>query len=561
MKAVKSGSSSIIAMRTLRWLIAVALCVPAIASAALTASLDRYAISMGETVRLTISSDNASDPSDIDFSALQQHFDILQRSSSVSTQITNGQRQQRRELVLEITPRREGSVTIPGFRAGADVSEPLRVQISPEPQLAAGDEVVFFEAEVDRESVYVQGQLLLTLRIQQSVTLDSRSVTELEIDNAVVKTLGQNSFQRTIDGRPWLVHEIRVAIFPQSSGTLTIPQQTFSGRLSSGRRSLFDTRPAGRLLQRRTEEITIDVKPRPASFSDPVWLPAAEVTIEEQWSAADGEIRVGDSLTRSITLTAKGLQGTQLPPLSMAAPDGLRIYPDQPGINELDGESGVTGIRTDSLAIVAVRAGTYELEPVTVRWWDTTTDQLREVSLPGKTLRVVSPPLPDAATAAPPSQAPVSSDNAGAVAVASAGIWPWLSAFLACGWLATALLVWRRRQRPVAHAASQTDTPATRKALLAACREGNAALARERMRQWLLSEDYHGTLEQWAMLSGSDALCAAVQELEAHLFSGEASTGGWDGAALAAALKSLPARRDPAHATRDPLPPLYPASS
>ena len=144
---------------------------------------------------------------------------------------------------------------------------------------------------------------------------------------------------------------------------------------------------------------------------------------------------------------------------------------------------------------------------------------------------------------------------------ATAGIWPWLSAFLACGWLATVLLMWRRRQRPVAHAPSQVDTPVSRKALIAACRDGNAPLARERMRQWLLSEDYHGTLEQWAMLSGSEALCAAVQELEAHLFSGEASTGGWDGAALAAALKKVPARPDPGHAMRDPLPPLYPASS
>ncbi|HBM84533.1 MAG TPA: protein BatD, partial [Halieaceae bacterium] len=86
--------------------------------------------------------------------------------------------------------------------------------------------------------------------------LDSRSVSELQLDNAYVQPLEQNSFQRTQDGRPWLVHEVRYAIFPEQSGTLTIPPQVFTGRESSGRRSVFDFGSGGRQLQRRTEPLT-----------------------------------------------------------------------------------------------------------------------------------------------------------------------------------------------------------------------------------------------------------------------------------------------------------------
>ena len=241
----KSGSHLSIAAL---WLALAVMLVQALpAQAALTAALDRYRIAMGDTVRLTLKSDDASDPGEADLSALQRDFEVLQRSSSVSTRIVNGQRNQTRELLLEITPRREGSLVIPPFVVDGKRSEALAVDVGPEPEPLAAEEVVIFEAEVDATSVYVQGQILLTLRVQQAVNLDSRSITELKLDNAYVETLGQNSFQRTINGRPWLVHEIRYAIFPESSGTLSIPKQIFSGRLASGRRSLFDTRPAGRL--------------------------------------------------------------------------------------------------------------------------------------------------------------------------------------------------------------------------------------------------------------------------------------------------------------------------
>ena len=266
MTALKSGSRRYGAAVTLLAVILSALSLPAVAE--LTASLDRYRIAMGDTVRLTLRSDDDSDPADVDLSALEQHFEILQRSSSVSTRIINGSRTQSRELLLELTPRREGSIVIPPFEVNGQRSEALAVDVGPEAQARGADEVVVFEAEIDRDSVYVQGQLLLTLRVQQAVNLESRSITELGVENAYVETLGQNSFQRMINGQPWLVHEIRYAIFPEASGELRIPAQTFSGRVGAGRRTLFDTRPAGRLIRRRTEEIVLSVLPRPDEFPD-----------------------------------------------------------------------------------------------------------------------------------------------------------------------------------------------------------------------------------------------------------------------------------------------------
>ncbi|MFK8049985.1 MAG: BatD family protein, partial [Halioglobus sp.] len=186
--------------------------------AALNASVDRDRVAMGDTIRLTITATDGEPINNTDPRPLLRDFEILQRSSSSNTSIINGEMTSSRQLILDITPKREGSLRIPPLRVGRDETNYLLIAVGPA-TTAAGDPLIDFVAELDQDSVYVQGQAILTLRIQQAVNLESRSVTELSLDDAFVKQLEQKTFQRTIGGRPWLVHEIRYAIFPEKSGS------------------------------------------------------------------------------------------------------------------------------------------------------------------------------------------------------------------------------------------------------------------------------------------------------------------------------------------------------
>lgn len=517
------------------------------AQAALQASLDRYNIAMGDSVRLSLRSDDDSDPADADLSALQKLFDVLQSSSNISTRIVNGERSQTRELTLELTPRKEGSLLIPAFEVDGKRSEALAVTVGPEPSVQATDEVVIFEAEVDRSQVYVQGQLLLTLRVQQAVNLDSRSISELEISNAYVETLGQNSFQRTINGRPWLVHEVRYALFPESSGELVIPAQTFSGRIASGRRTLFDTRPAGRLLRRRSEELVIPVLPRPASYPAATWLPSSNLSIEEQWSAPLDALRIGDSVTRTITITGEGLQGAQLPPIDGNSASGLRAYPDQPLINNVNGDKGVTGIRVDSLALVAVSDGVYELPALEIPWWDTESDSLQFARLPAQRLTVLpsaaAPGQADATSASPLELTERSTQSVNSAAT-SINVWALIAAACASGWILTSLLWWRRSKKPVPQAAAKPAATSTPPKLFDACKKNDPVLAREALRAWLRDQGHAGPIGDWLQVQNSPALREAVEDLECCLYQGDrdqSSQGSdWNGSDLAAAVHALP---------------------
>lgn len=520
--------------------------------AELVASTDRQQVALGDTLRLVITATDKEDVGELDLRPLTQDFEILQRSSRSATSIINGSYSSTKELLLDITPRREGLLTIPAMRLGQQASNSLQVSVGPPPAAGGtGGQQVLFEAEVDRNSVYVQGQVILTLRLQQAVNLDDRSITDLQLEKAFVRPLEQQSYQRTINGQPWLVHEVRYAIFPEQSGTLSIPAQTFSARESVPRRSLFDLGGNGRQVRRSTEAITVEVLPRPSSYPDTTWLPASELTVEESWSTAPEQLRVGESATRTITIRGAGLQGAQLPPVLFPATQGLKYYPDQPVVNDSEAAAGLVGTRIDSVAVVPTQAGSWQVPELRIPWWDTDTNELRYAVLPGRQLEVAvaepgvatagTTPLPQPAT---PADTPQPSINLTPVPSGDVRMWQIISIANGIGWLATLayLLWWRRREvRPKASGkvADQKEKQAL-DALLAACANNNAAQARQALIAWtarLVPQAQPVSLAQAGAALSDAAMDAELDTLNSALYSNAAAV--WNGEALSQCARKL----------------------
>lgn len=531
----------------------VALCVlmltSAVAQADITASLDRERVAMGDTLRLTITATDNEDLGNIDLRPLAKNFEILQRSSSSKTSIINGRRSSTNELLIDITPRRQGTLEIPAMRLGPHVTNMIWVAVAEPPAGSSGGQNLLFEAELDRDSVYVQGQVILTLRVQQAINLEDRSITELKLDNAFVRPLEQNSFQRTMDGRPWLVHEVRYAIFPEQSGTLEIPAQTFSGRESVPRRSLFDLGGGGRQMRRSTEPLRIEVLPRPGGYPDSTWLPARSVTLEESWSTPPEQLRVGESATRTVIIRGEGLQGAQLPPVLYPATEGLKYYPDQPVISDGETATGLLGTRQDSVAVVPTRAGQWQIPELRISWWDTGKNELRHAVLPARQLEVAAAQPAAGATTPPPLSTTPIDIGTGQVRLEQATTgysgrtWQIFSVFNGVGWLLTlAYLVWSRRSPKKTNTPSpgnSAEKPAF-KQLLASCADGNALRARQAMVNWaaaLLPGTDIVSLEQVANAFNDPLLRAELELLDTTLYSPDKAA--WDGAALADIARRL----------------------
>jgi hypothetical protein len=519
-----------------------------VALGAITVKLDRDSVAMGDTLRLILTVTEGEEISDDDLRPLVSDFEILQRSTNSNTSIVNGRMSQTRQLIIELTPKREGNLQIPSLHIGQSVTPGIPVVVDAAPDIHSGDQSVVFEAEVDQHSVYVQGQIILTLRVQQAVNLEGRSITELKLENAFVKPLEQHSFQRNIDGRPWLVDEIRYAIFPEQSGTLEIPAQVFSGRASQGRRGFFSFGSGGPLVRRSTQPITIDVLPKPDSFTADTWLPAKRLTLEEKWSTPPDNLHVGESATRSIRIVGEGVQGAQLPPVMFTPIDGLKYYPDQPKISEEENGGGLQGIREDSAAVVPTRAGAFLIPEIRIPWWDTQTKQLQFAVLPAREINVTpaepSQVLPQGAIPSP------TGDNVTATPVSTASaslesnrLWMILSAVSTVGWLVTLLYLWRlRHSRPAEKNAVVDDTSEKRafKQVLLACAAGNAVAARSAIIKWAAAFDPATaavSLRQVAAQFGDETFTRQLESLDAGLYSPEAVK--WTGDAIADSIRRL----------------------
>ena len=517
------------------------------ARAELTASVDRERVAMGDRISLTISATANEAINNIDLRPLTQDFDILQRSSNSSTSIINGQRTNSRQVILEISPKREGTLRIPALRVGRDETNYLLLAVAPA-TTTTGDTLVSFDAQVDRNSLYVQGQVILTLRIQQAINLESRSITELKLDNAFVKQLEQKSFQREIQGRTWLVHEVRYAIFPEQSGTLEIPAQTFSARESQPRRSMFDRGNSGRQISRSSEALSLSILPRPDRFPATTWLPAHNVTIQESWSTPPEQLRVGESATRRVTITGEGLQGAQLPPMLFPATPGLKYYPDQPAISDSELASGLLGSRDDSAALVPTRAGNYDIPEVRIPWWDTEAGTLRYAVLPARKVTVAAALDATAPLNVPtPSTAATPSFDSTPIAIAphseNPTLWKAIAGVSSAGWILTLIVLFLRKRLP----RTEKKTPeenleeaAAFKQLLAACATENAPHTRQRLIMWtaaLFQDKNVHSLDQVEDLFLDEQLTAKLKVINDSLYSSQQIS--WDGKDFSLLVKRL----------------------
>ena len=518
------------------------------------ASVDRSRLTLGESVELTLESSDATQFGKPDLTPLNELFDVLgtRQVNRLSSEGANTR------WIVSLQPRHSGYVVVPPLRLGELQSQPISLHVSEASAKSGSEQLspVFIDASLDQDSVYVQAQSILTLRIYHSVSLyDDSSLTPLEIADARVESLGEpRTYEQDIGGVRHGVIELRYAIFPQKSGTLTIPGQVFSATLvdrsSSNGYMPFGPRP-GRVTRVKSPEIPLNVKAKPASYpADAPWIPARALSLAEAWNPEPGQVKVGDSLTRSLMLKADGLSSAQLPPLPETRVDGLRRYPDQPQLGNETSERGLIGSREEREALVASKAGALQLPGVEVVWWNTHEDRLERTSLPGRSLEVSADP-------AQAVEQPVQPQPRGSADEApSLWLWQLTTLLLAC---TTALgfgLWWHARRQPAVLRNVQSG-PSPRTLLddlKRACLANDSQATRQALDAWARQQP-----ETLADMAARFApLSEALDGLNGALYS-EAGQH-WQGRQLWEAIGSLPAAEKPADGGQEnsTLPPLYP---
>ncbi len=534
--------------------------------------VDRNPVNLDESFTLVFRS-NESPDDDPDFGPIEKDFELVSQQKKQQLSWVNGESNHVHQWVLKLIAKRAGKLQIPSISFGDDHTDPLEISVNKIAlnESSAEDSELFLQVEVAAEQHYVQSQIIYTVRFYRRVQVAQASLSEPEVENAIVEKLGEDrSYNKQVNGVNYLVTERQYAIFSQKSGRLKIPPLALSAQIMlDQRRSRFNSyfnSPTTRTKRARSNAIELEVLAAPEEAKSRHWLPAEQLTLQQHWSNEALEAKVGEPITRTITIKAKGVMVSQLPELvfSLNNPH-LKVYPDKPLLHDDKGAGGVTAVFQQKIAYIPSEEGRFELPEIEFSWFNRQTQKLEKVGLPATTLTAIAGGAvsvieeEEKQRSDPEAEQNIEPEQPQEVAQQSQdSSWKWLSLFLAVGWLLTVLFIFLRRNRAAkTEVVSESQQPSLKQALQMlrqACLKNDPAAARRALAKWGAVEYGSTSLDVISARSGSD-LKVELDRLNRALF-GEVGQD-WKGEKLINLVEEVSGREESNAPKGGQLEPLY----
>jgi len=376
-------------------------------------SLSRDKISLSETTLLSVvvQADGQRDLPTPKLPPLP-YFEIFEAGSSTNFEMVNGKVTYAKTLNYLLSPKKVGTFPVRSAHAVVDgkryESNQLRIEVT-EPSKSSESQTeqratdaggksrdLFLTAEVDKKNPFVDEQVTLIIKFFRGIKVNSTP------DYTPPQTPGfwsndippQKQYYQTINGRDYLVNEIRTALFPTKPGSLVIePAQVdvvVPDRSRSRSRdpfSLLDNMlQRGKSVTVRSDLLTVDVKP----------LPTAGKTAD--FSGGVGSYKISDSVDKTkvvvneaVTLTVKiSGQGNvkSIPEPILPRLDDFRVEKSASDFNVENLGNEIGGTKTFEYVLIPRLPGTHTIKPLSLNYFDPKARQYKTVSTNEITLKV-----------------------------------------------------------------------------------------------------------------------------------------------------------------------------
>jgi hypothetical protein len=235
------------------------------------------------------------------------------------------------------------------------------------------------------EGAMVGGLVELQLDVLTDTWFTSAAtLPDLKLDGALVTPPdGQaQHLNQTFDGVAYSGLRYRYLITPNVAQTFEIPALTV--RATPGQ--------ANAELSAQSQPVQFEAA-RPPGFAEgetPLVATALRFTQTVVNSATP--LKVGDSVSRQLTLQADNALAMALPVPPLSDINGLSRYVHTPQVSTMDDGRGniLGGQRIDSVSYRVDQAGSYTLPAIELKWWDATAKQLRSAQVPAVTFEAVA---------------------------------------------------------------------------------------------------------------------------------------------------------------------------
>ncbi|OED89044.1 BatD family protein [Vibrio crassostreae] len=230
--------------------------------------------------------------------------------------------------------------------------------------------------------VSVNEQVILNIEVATPRWLTGGTrIGSIEIPNVIAKQRNQlaTNYTERVGGTTWSRQRWEVTLYPMTSGEFVIPTVPVRIQVSAP-----DGSNVGGTLY--TQPIKFEASlPSGLLDNETPWFSATEVDIEQQWQRSSEELKVGDAITRTITIKAKDSFSVLLPDVLTNKPTKqFQAYPQPNRLDDTQERGDYRSSRVEQTVYVIQQGGEFTLPEFSFQWWDSKNQRLENVVIKGE---------------------------------------------------------------------------------------------------------------------------------------------------------------------------------
>jgi hypothetical protein len=342
-----------------------------------------------------------------------ENFSVYQAGTSQSLSFGTGGTSSSLQFTYILIPKEPGMFAIEPirFRVGDKIytADPVQIEVvKSAPSVQApetvsgtagsgkdqGDQPIFIQARTDKDTVYVNEQITWTLGFYTDGRIDLMRTPEYSPPSAegfwVEDLPPQKNYYKQIDGRQYLVNEIKRAFFATAPGEYRIGAANVDlviedfGRGSRGSvfDDFFDRRFSsfgfGKPVSLKTNEITVTVLPLPAEGRPPGFSGLVGRDLELSLRADKRVAQVGEPINVTVEIQGVGNFKTMSAP-DPPTPDDFKMYDSGTTSDLFKKDYVVSGRKKYEHVIIPKMEGDKTIPPVRTSYFDPTDERYKTI--------------------------------------------------------------------------------------------------------------------------------------------------------------------------------------
>ncbi|MDD9177652.1 MULTISPECIES: BatD family protein [Aliivibrio] len=210
-------------------------------------------------------------------------------------------------------------------------------------------------------------------------------IANIEIPNVVTKqrnTLATNFTERK-NGVTWSHQRWEIILYPQEKGRFVVPSTEVNIEVSrEGGGNVSGT------LYSAPQQFTAAI-PTGLLTDDQTWVSGRNLSIDQQWNRSSEELKVGDTITRTLTIRGEDTLAMLLPNIiNSSSSNEYQSYPQPNQLSDSQTRGDYFSERKESSVYVLQAGGDLTFPAYQLTWWDLDSQQLKTIKVAGETVKV-----------------------------------------------------------------------------------------------------------------------------------------------------------------------------